>query len=72
MKSFLLFFVLFVFLFTPAFAYEQGIWELNEPMPTSRTEHAAVVIDEKIYVIGGFDNSSNVFETVEVYDTTCR
>jgi len=69
MKVFLLFFLLFVFLSSPAFASEQGIWELNEPMPTPRAELAGVVIDEKIYVIGGFDFHGNALATVEVYDT---
>ena len=69
MKVLLLFFLPLVFLFTPAFAYEQGIWELNEPMPTSRAEQVGVVIDAKIYVIGGFDVNGNALATVEVYDT---
>ena len=37
-------------------------------MPTARTEVAGVVLDGKIYVIGGYDESGKTTDVVEVYD----
>ena len=37
-------------------------------MPTPRTEITATNIGNDIYVIGGFDKSGNVLDTVEVYN----
>ena len=45
------------------------IWESLPMMPTPRTEVVAVAVDEKIFVIGGFDRDGNATDTVEVYDT---
>ena len=39
-------------------------------MPTPRTEVTAVVLKGEIYVIGGFDESGQVTEIVEVYNIT--
>ncbi|HKH86687.1 MAG TPA: kelch repeat-containing protein [Nitrososphaera sp.] len=39
-------------------------------MPTPRTEVAAAVLKDDIYVIGGFDESSQVTDIVEVYNIT--
>lgn len=37
-------------------------------MPTARTEVAGAVLDGKIYVIGGYDESGKTTDVVEVYD----
>ena len=39
-------------------------------MPTPRTEVTAVVLKGEIHVIGGFDESGQVTEIVEVYNIT--
>ncbi|MGI9567115.1 MAG: Kelch repeat-containing protein [Nitrosopumilus sp.] len=52
------------------FAQEtREIWESLPMMPTPRTEVVAVAVDEKIFVIGGFDRNGKATDTVEVYDT---
>ena len=43
-------------------------WSNGTAMPTPRTEIAATNIGNKIYVIGGFDKTGQVLDTVEVYD----
>ena len=60
---------LLILAFSQAFADEQEIWELHEPMPTPKGEHAVVAINDKIYVIGGHDASFTALDVVEVYDT---
>lgn len=42
-----------------------GTWTERVPMPTPRSESAAAVLDELIYIPGGFGGS----DTFEVYDT---
>ena len=42
-----------------------GKWITRAPMPSARTEVAAVELDGKIYVIGGYDKGSHL---VEEYD----
>jgi N-acetylneuraminic acid mutarotase len=37
-------------------------------MPTPRTEITATIINDNVYVIGGFDKSGKVLDTVEVYN----
>jgi len=44
-------------------------WESLAPMPTPRTEVVAIPVNEKIYIIGGFDNFGRGTDIVEVYDT---
>jgi len=39
------------------------------PIPTPRGEMAFTTLDEKIYVIGGFDKNEKALDVVEVYDT---
>lgn len=39
-------------------------------MPTDRTEVTSAVLKDKIYVIGGFDESSEVTDMLEVYNFT--
>ena len=48
----------------------ESFWTAGAPMPTPRTEVTAAVLKEDIYVIGGFDESSQVRDTVEVYNIT--
>jgi N-acetylneuraminic acid mutarotase len=43
-------------------------WSNGIPMPTPRTEITATIIGDNIYVIGGFDKSGKVLDTVEVYN----
>jgi N-acetylneuraminic acid mutarotase len=43
-------------------------WSNGTPMPTPRTEITAANIENNIYVIGGFDKSGKVLDTVEVYN----
>ena len=43
-------------------------WSNGTAMPTPRTEIAATNIGNNIYVIGGFDKTGKVLDTVEVYD----
>ena len=47
----------------------QSSWWFNgTPMPTPRTEVTATIIGDNIYVIGGFDKSGKILDTVEVYN----
>ena len=43
-------------------------WTTGASMPTARTEVAGAVLDGKIYVIGGYDESGKTTDVVEVYD----
>src|SRR5919109_347957 len=45
-------------------------WTAGALMPTPRTEVTAAVLKDDIYVIGGFDESSQVTDIVEVYNIT--
>lgn len=38
-------------------------------MPTARSEIAGAVLNDIIYIIGGFDNAGRSTSTMEVYDT---
>jgi N-acetylneuraminic acid mutarotase len=42
-------------------------WSTKAPMPTPRAFFAAAVVNNKIYIIGGFNNSGHI-STNEVYD----
>ena len=44
------------------------MWSNANPMPTPRTEVAATIIENDIYVIGGLDKSGKVLDIVEVYN----
>lgn len=46
----------------------EGGWTYGTPMPTPRAEVASAVIDGKIYVVGGFTESGQNSDVVEVYD----
>ncbi len=43
-------------------------WEEMAPLKTARDSHAAVALDGKIYVLGGFDKSNNSQSSMEIYD----
>jgi N-acetylneuraminic acid mutarotase len=46
----------------------ESIWSNGKSMPTPRTEVTVTIIDDNIYVIGGFNKSGKVLDTVEVYN----
>ena len=46
----------------------EPFWTKGAPMPTPRTEVAATFLADNIYVIGGFDESGQVTDIVEVYN----
>ena len=66
----LVFLFLTVFVLPLAFAEQQEmIWESNAPLPTPRAYFGYTSTDEKIYVIGGFDENESALDVVEVYNT---
>jgi N-acetylneuraminic acid mutarotase len=50
-----------------AFSQEHG-WEQMESMNTARINPASCVIDNKIYVFGGYTSGSTATASVEIYD----
>jgi N-acetylneuraminic acid mutarotase len=61
-----------VFVFSESLAQtvtvaRESFWTAAESMPTPRTEVTAAVLENEIYVIGGFDGSGQVTDIVEVY-----
>lgn len=60
-----------IFTFDPKLSLAQSLetWETLPPTPTARTEAAVAILDQKIYVIGGF-SPQGVTGLVEVYDLT--
>ena len=53
---------------TPWYSVTPQTWTTGTSMPTARTEVAGSVLDGKIYVIGGYDESGKTTDVVEVYD----
>ena len=45
-----------------ALAELPGHWQRHAPMPSARTEVAAVELGGKIYVIGGYEKGGNLIE----------
>jgi N-acetylneuraminic acid mutarotase len=45
-----------------------SIWITGTPMPTARSEVAGAALNNKIYIVGGFDETGRSSSTVEVYD----
>lgn len=43
-------------------------WQLRTPMPTARTGVSAVILNNKVYVMGGQDGSGNALNVVEIYN----
>ena len=67
-----LFLLSIVFVFSESLAQtvtvaRESFWTAAESMPTPRTEVTAAVLENEIYVIGGFDGSGQVTDIVEVY-----
>ncbi len=66
--------MLYLFLLIPSlifnvtYATTESYWSNGAPMPTARSEITSAVLDNKIYVIGGFENGHNTTSVVEVYD----
>lgn len=52
--------------------FGESYWDIGKEMPSARNELAAVLLDDKIYVIGGEDIASggSQKDTIEVYDLT--
>jgi N-acetylneuraminic acid mutarotase len=46
----------------------ESFWINGAPMPIPRTEIAAALVGDNIYIIGGFDKSGRVTDIVEVYN----
>jgi N-acetylneuraminic acid mutarotase len=44
-------------------------WTEGKPMSTPRTEVTGAAIDNRVYIIGGFDGEGSAVATVEVYDS---
>ena len=69
-----LFPLIIVFVFPTSIAQTtttaESFWTAGAPMPTPRTEVTAAILKDNIYVIGGFDESSQVTDIVEVYNIT--
>jgi N-acetylneuraminic acid mutarotase len=53
---------------TTATATTESFWTSGAPMPTPRTEVTAAVLEDEIYVMGGFDEFGQVTDIVEVYN----
>ncbi|MFK7845402.1 MAG: kelch repeat-containing protein [Rhodothermales bacterium] len=47
---------------------DMGTWFTRTPLPTARQEMPHVLLNDKIYVLGGIDASRNSIEFVEAYD----
>ena len=45
------------------------VWNQLAPMPTARTETIAIAVEEKIYVLGGYNIHQKGIDSVEVYNT---
>ena len=59
--SFFLILLMFVSIQQQAFPETaESIWSIGKSMPTPRTELAATIINDNIYVIGGFDRYGKV------------
>ncbi|HYX55960.1 MAG TPA: kelch repeat-containing protein [Nitrososphaeraceae archaeon] len=46
----------------------KSFWTIGAPMPTARSEIVGALLDDKIYIIGGFGESGRSTSTVEIYD----
>eukprot|EP00964_Phaeocystis_antarctica_P081567 scaffold51032_cov64-Phaeocystis_antarctica.AAC.5 len=45
-----------------------GAWKQVSAMPTIRIQHTGVVLDSKIYAIGGYEDNDDRLSTADVYD----
>ena len=63
------FIIIFSLLLTnPIHAQPKGYWEELPPMPSKRTEVAVTLLNEKIYVVGGF-TQKGITDQVDVWDS---
>ena len=51
-----------------AHAQTQRSWKERAAMPTPRSGASAVVLDDRVYVLGGKNEAGNAISTVEIYD----
>jgi hypothetical protein len=49
---------------------QDNYWTSRAPMPTPRFDMRVAVVNNKIYVLGGYDQESKVLRVNEVYDPT--
>ncbi len=63
--------IAFIFFFGANLSNAQGLgtWEILSPTPTARTEAAVAILDQKIYIIGGF-SPQGITDNVEILDLT--
>ena len=47
---------------------ERDSWTFKNPMPTGRGFTSGAVVDEKIFIIGGFPNHNSLTAANEMYD----
>ena len=47
-----------------------SFWTTGFPMPTARSEIAGAALNDKIYIIGGFDETGRSSSSVQVYDAS--
>ncbi|WP_144731673.1 hypothetical protein [Candidatus Nitrosocosmicus arcticus] len=47
-------------------SFTELYWKVGAPMPMERSEIADALLNDKIYIIGGFDNGGNTTTTVQV------
>ena len=47
-----------------------SFWTTGFPMPTARSEIAGAALNDKIYIIGGFDDTGRSSSSVQVYDAS--
>ncbi|HEX9652813.1 MAG TPA: kelch repeat-containing protein [bacterium] len=66
-KNVLVFTVIWTSVLTHELAAQTG-WVFKDPMPTARAGICAAVLDGRIYVMGGRDDSGKVLDLVERYD----
>ncbi|KPM05331.1 actin-binding protein ipp-like protein [Sarcoptes scabiei] len=52
------------------FSSHIGKWEIASPLMYQRSNHCAVLLNDKIYIIGGICDSL-VLESMEIYDPSC-
>jgi hypothetical protein len=45
-----------------------SFWTTGTPMPTARSEITGAALNNKIYIVGGFDETGRSSTIVEVYD----
>lgn len=59
--------------FQPIYSEQQSLegdssWNIGNSMSIPRTEIGVTILEDNIYVIGGFDKLGNVLDTVELYN----